>query len=220
MKAPNESAGQGKVSTKVRILSAAQYVFAEKGFEGASTREIAARAGVNISSLHYHWDSKETLFLAILQNVQEQLVDRLKDVVDGHPPATPQEARRTIEAAMGATFDFFAEDLTVPRLLMRRIIDRGGSLGEREQVAVESGWPIFLDWVRVFTGGALKPEEAGFFLVTIQSILLVVMLDSPLVADVIGGSIEDPAARQKLRARVIQLVENLLGVEEKKDGAT
>ena len=54
-------------STKARILAAAEGVFAAKGFEGASTREIAAKGGVNISSLHYHWESKETLYFAVFR---------------------------------------------------------------------------------------------------------------------------------------------------------
>jgi AcrR family transcriptional regulator len=53
-----EKAREAPGSTKARILAAAEAVFAEKGFQGASTREIAGRAAVNISSLHYHWESK------------------------------------------------------------------------------------------------------------------------------------------------------------------
>jgi AcrR family transcriptional regulator len=60
-KSPLELAREAPASTKARILAAAEAIFAARGFEGASTREIAARAGVNISSLHYHWNSKETL---------------------------------------------------------------------------------------------------------------------------------------------------------------
>ena len=55
--------------TKERILQAAAEVFAERGFEGASTREIAAKAQVNISSLHYHWASKDALYIAIVARV-------------------------------------------------------------------------------------------------------------------------------------------------------
>ena len=57
-----DKAREAPGSTKARILTAAEEVFAARGFQGASTREIAARAGVNISSLHYHWESKETLY--------------------------------------------------------------------------------------------------------------------------------------------------------------
>src|SRR5690606_9299831 len=92
-------------STKARILAAAQEVFAAKGFEGASTREIAARAEVNISSLHYHWESKERLYLAIFERILQQLVDLLRDEIV--IPESPEDARAVVERAMGLTFDFY-----------------------------------------------------------------------------------------------------------------
>ena len=63
-----DKAREAPGSTKARILAAAEEVFAARGFEGASTREIAARAGVNISSLHYHWESKETLYFTVFRD--------------------------------------------------------------------------------------------------------------------------------------------------------
>ncbi len=50
------------ISKEENILLAAEKIFAEKGFEGASTREIAKLAGVNISMISYYFGSKEKLF--------------------------------------------------------------------------------------------------------------------------------------------------------------
>lgn len=50
-----------QLDTKRKIIEAASYLFGEKGFEGTSTREIGRRAGVNISSLNYHFKSKQNL---------------------------------------------------------------------------------------------------------------------------------------------------------------
>ena len=47
------------------ILDAAEYVFADKGFNGASMREIAARAEVAQALIYYHFDNKEKLFEAM-----------------------------------------------------------------------------------------------------------------------------------------------------------
>lgn len=47
------------------ILDAAEFVFADKGFNGASMREIATRAGVAQALIHYHFDNKEKLFEAM-----------------------------------------------------------------------------------------------------------------------------------------------------------
>lgn len=50
-----------QIDTKKKIIEAASYLFGEKGFDGTSTREIGRRAGVNISSLNYHFKSKQNL---------------------------------------------------------------------------------------------------------------------------------------------------------------
>ncbi len=47
------------ISKEENILFAAEKLFAEKGFEGTSTREIAKAANVNISMISYYFGSKE-----------------------------------------------------------------------------------------------------------------------------------------------------------------
>ena len=47
--------------TKVRILNAAEALFAEQGFTQTSMRAITARADVNLASVNYHFGSKKNL---------------------------------------------------------------------------------------------------------------------------------------------------------------
>ncbi len=54
------------MDTKQRILDAAEELFAEQGFDGASLRAITAGAGVNLAAVNYHFRSKETLIQAVL----------------------------------------------------------------------------------------------------------------------------------------------------------
>lgn len=48
------------------ILDAAEMVFAENGFHGATTRAIAEAAGANAALIHYYFGSKEALFEAVI----------------------------------------------------------------------------------------------------------------------------------------------------------
>jgi AcrR family transcriptional regulator len=57
MNLPATSAG----STKERILGAAELLFAQRGFDGASLRQLTAAAGVNLAAVNYHFGSKEKL---------------------------------------------------------------------------------------------------------------------------------------------------------------
>ena len=50
------------LQTKARILDAAEQLFAERGFAGASLRDIARLAGVQVGLVHHHGGGKEELF--------------------------------------------------------------------------------------------------------------------------------------------------------------
>jgi TetR/AcrR family transcriptional regulator len=56
-------------ATRDRILGAALEVFAERGFDGAATREIATRAGVTQGLLRYHFSSKDDLWRAAVDDL-------------------------------------------------------------------------------------------------------------------------------------------------------
>lgn len=57
------------MSTKERILESALAVFAERGADGGSMREIARRAGVNVATAYHHFGSKRELILEIFREL-------------------------------------------------------------------------------------------------------------------------------------------------------
>jgi AcrR family transcriptional regulator len=57
---------QTKLDTKERILDAAERLFAQHGFDATSLRMITAAAGVNLASVNYHFQSKNSLIEAVL----------------------------------------------------------------------------------------------------------------------------------------------------------
>ncbi len=53
--------------TPDRLLAAASELFARRGFHGTSIRDIAERAGANVAAGHYHYGSKDGLYLEVLR---------------------------------------------------------------------------------------------------------------------------------------------------------
>jgi len=53
--------------TQTRILDAAEELFLQHGFEGASMRMLTARASVNLAAINYHFGSKDALIEAVLR---------------------------------------------------------------------------------------------------------------------------------------------------------
>lgn len=72
--------------TRMRMLEAAGPIFAEKGFDGTTVREICAAADVNVASVNYHFGSKETLYLQTVKLAYRQRLQRVP------PAAWPAEA--------------------------------------------------------------------------------------------------------------------------------
>ena len=60
---------QRSLDTRERLVDAALHVFAEDGFEGATTRAIARRAGVALAALPYHFETKEALWRAAADRI-------------------------------------------------------------------------------------------------------------------------------------------------------
>ncbi len=71
------------LETRARLIQSAIGEFAEKGFEGASTGEIASRAGVAQSAVPYHFGTKDLLWKAAGDALFELLRDRLTARLEG-----------------------------------------------------------------------------------------------------------------------------------------
>lgn len=54
-------------ATERRLLEAAAQVFADRGFEHATVREVCRRAGANVAAVNYHFESKERLYLETIR---------------------------------------------------------------------------------------------------------------------------------------------------------
>ncbi|TVQ87055.1 MAG: TetR/AcrR family transcriptional regulator [Chromatiaceae bacterium] len=77
-------------NTRERLLTAALEVFAERGYEAATIREICGRADANVAAVHYHFGDKRRLYEAIFSNLFDTLRARRTAFL---PPEAPPEER-------------------------------------------------------------------------------------------------------------------------------
>ena len=90
--------------TREQLIMAGLEVFGRVGFEGASTREIARAAGVNLAAIVYHFGGKEQLYLAIAEYIAGCILERIAPVAMGGPAPTDPAAARTRLFALIHTF--------------------------------------------------------------------------------------------------------------------
>jgi AcrR family transcriptional regulator len=95
-----------------QLLDVAIAVFADRGFFGTSMEDVADAAGVTKPVLYQHFSSKRHLYLELLDDVGQQLVDAVLGAV-----ATAPGPREQVEAGFGAYFRFVARQTNAFRLL-------------------------------------------------------------------------------------------------------
>jgi TetR/AcrR family transcriptional regulator, cholesterol catabolism regulator len=104
MKTAIEKRQRGRPSmsetTRQRILDIAAELFATRGYEQTSMRDISAEVGMKPGSLYYYFQSKDVMLDAVLRTGVERLHSAVERAVDQLPAGTPVLAQ--IESAMAA----------------------------------------------------------------------------------------------------------------------
>ena len=70
--------------TKLKILKAAEELFAEKGFYGARVDDIAAKAGVNKALIYYYFKSKHSILDELFESFIQELTAIIYESIEGH----------------------------------------------------------------------------------------------------------------------------------------
>lgn len=132
-------------NTKQRLKDAAKRLFAEKGFAGASVRDICAEAGAGRNMIHHYFGNKEGLFKTILDDFSnDSFVVPLRVIAD--PPTSRAEMVFKLEYFIRETLEALVDQRLVFKILIRE----------------QSGWQD----VRAFRDGLVKflqhAQSAGY----------------------------------------------------------
>ena len=138
------------MSTREKILAAADALFGEVGFDAASTRDIAALSGVNKPLVHYHFKNKEDLLRAVLDRYYEKLTLTLQAQI-----ARKGDARDQIVRLIGVYVDFLSANRN-----FSRIVQREASGGKNVAQIAERTYPIFQIGMR-FISDAFPATRKG-----------------------------------------------------------
>jgi AcrR family transcriptional regulator len=117
-------------ATPERLLDAAVELFARHGFHGTSIRDIAERAGANVAAGHYHYGSKEGLYLEVLRAQFAEVRAQLERRGVARPaPALRRASRRELitllEGRITTMLDFLLGPPPSPHgaLMLREMCD-------------------------------------------------------------------------------------------------
>lgn len=109
-------------TTRQALLSAARTLWGERGFTAVGTPEIATTAGVTRGAMYHQFADKTSLFVAVLEAVEAEVMARLGEAVLAAAPASPIEA-------LHAAADAWLEIATEPEIRQLVLLDASSVLG-------------------------------------------------------------------------------------------
>ncbi|MCB1692598.1 MAG: TetR/AcrR family transcriptional regulator [Pseudomonadales bacterium] len=115
---PGRRAGaEGTTDSREALLQAASELFASRGADAVSVRQVADSAGVSAAMINYHFKDKRGLMRAVLERGLDRLLEIITEVAGDHDgPVTTSFINRYIHA--------LNEDPALPQLMVREVLAR------------------------------------------------------------------------------------------------
>lgn len=197
------------LSTKEKIVDQAQKLFASKGYNGVSVREIAMVAGVNVSSISYHFGGKRNLYLRCLEEFGKNAL-RLSEQLLGSQ-SVKEDFQPRLEAF---ALEFFKDYSSRPELLKLVVKE----IGENKLLGVCRSNDVFyqvFELLKAFLASGGSPDSETDASLFMGCVLQAILFDDERKLK-LGKSIKDNNEyREKYAKRMVEVL--CFGLRAKKE---
>ncbi len=165
--------------TEQKILDAALKIFAEKGYKGATTRGIAAKAGVNDSTLFRKFKTKENLFNQVLVQNNEKMIKDIDSIIIDKKFNTPRDFLETlIRNVIKVAEDNYEhisltmnEGSRTSENIMDKFVTHFSKYMEENIPNKEINYPVFLMAITAFIYLIINDKHQGRLIVNHEEII-------------------------------------------------
>lgn len=172
--------------TRQVLIEAAAELFAENGFDGVSTRMIAEKAGVNLGGIHYHFKTKENLYVEAFKFATEKNErPHLQDVVAEFPDRlkTPEGQAWLIMETIRHQFEHFALRKKLPwknKMVMQTITRPSSALALLTNELFRPEAESTTKWLRHFKPELTEEEALALTDLMIAPVVFYMAAEAPL----------------------------------------
>ncbi len=154
------------------IAAAASALIVEKGTEALRTREVAARVGINIATLHYHVPTKEALIHLVIDSMKEAFIQQYF--------SNPREGLNPLELLKLEIAEF--KDTMINRPDLLQLIDEMHKLGRVVPAVDDKMREMKVRWLHAFVEILECGKEQGLFRANLDPVAGAHMITGALYA--------------------------------------
>jgi AcrR family transcriptional regulator len=182
---------------KAAILRAAVEVMGRDGYEGSSTRDMAARAGVTVAALYHHFPSKLDLLREFLDEAHEITLARIERRLAALPAGTADDAGARLDEAVGTLIATHLHD-DFARRASNVALREYTRLAPADRAVIDAKRARLLDLFTALVAatGVAEPRETARAIVTLCSSLV-----EPFTTGEIGPTMAAVITQQQTLAR-------------------
>lgn len=183
------------IATREKLIEAAKELFLTKGVDGASVRDIAAKAGIALSSMNYYFQSKEMLFEEIFELLINERANALKKILDSEMPIEEK-----IKEYVFGHIDLLVEDQLLVSFVLSVIYRNSNNIASVRSIEKLYNSEIFSEQLRKeIKKGGIQPVNPEQFYLSMISLIFFPFSIKPLIADRHG--LDEAATKQFLSER-------------------
>ncbi len=199
-----------KIDKRDHILDVAERIFAEYGFDGASTRLISGEAGVNMAMLNYYFGSKEGLLIAIFERRTSTFHSLIRDIGKNENTTSWQKVEEYVNAYLDRVFNNNCFQKVIHQEMA---VKRTGELADK---VIQMIMQNVLEFRKILHEGIEKGEfgkdtDTDMVVATLFGVKSQ-LVNAPQIANImLGYDTQDPQnIDEKLKPRVNNYLKKLL----------
>lgn len=187
------------LDTEETIMNAAKEVFQQKGMDGARMQEIADKAGINKSMLHYYYRSKDLLFEAVFNKAFALLAPQMNAILNDDSSIEEKVRNFTYNYTT-----FISKHPYIPNFIFHELNKNPGFI---DKIKKAKGFPSLNKFnrqvVEEVQKGILKPIDGNQLFINIISLNLFPFIGAPLIKGVLNTDNNEFKGLMELRKTAV-----------------
>lgn len=170
-----------KINTEEKILEAAKEVFVKEGHSGARMQEIADKAGINKSLLHYYYRSKDKLFSTVFKYAFSKLAPKIFDIFD-----SDKDIFVKIETFIENYLKILTKNPFIPMFILNELAKKGNNIAvtifKNSDLNIDNYEKMILNEVKA---GTIKKTNPKNLMINILSLCIFPIIGRPLIEEIV-----------------------------------